>query len=493
MTPEHSGNSQPTGGTSFGGRAKLAGGALITAVSRAYAQLSQIVIFIFAARTLGPEEFGFFALVSAFAIVALKVAEAGWSEYIMSWSGGWDGLQRVFGLSWISGLVMTVIGIAAAAATSLVTGNVEIQLLIAGFAIWILLATPSAALNGVMIVQGRIIRFALNGMISETVGLIVTLILLASGYGVLSLIGGRLAQQSVFLLNAAFATRLIPDFGFRKAALPGLVGFSLNILASRLIVSLRGYAAVFIVGGFFGPAAVGFYRAGERVVGAFSEMIGEPVRVLVWKTFRSARDAQTPEAYQNFANIFFPTLAVIAIPGFAWICLFAEPIIVGLLGAEWAPAAPVIAILSVAALLGTMGFATEPMLSLTGNTSLLPRLFLSYAIMAIIMTLIAGPFGMIAVSVAQVVVAVIIFVVNLYVYRKKVGFAWGPVLRNILPAVVPLAVYFVLLIGIDQLEIVAHVNLLLRACIISIPSFVIYTGLLALFYRSRLRVFWRRN
>lgn len=275
--------------------------------------------------------------------------------------------------------------------------------------------------------------------------------------------------------------------------LPDLVRFSLNILASRLIVSLRGYAAVFIVGGFFGPASVGFYRAGERVVGAFSEMIGEPVRVLVWKTFRTARDSKSPDAYQNFANIFFPTLAVIAIPGFAWICLFAEPIIVGLLGAEWAPAAPVISILSAASLLGTMGFATEPMLSLTGNTALLPRLFLSYAILAIIMTLVAGPFGMIAVSFAQVVVAVVIFVVNLYVYREKIGFAWLPVLRNLLPAVIPLSAYFALLVGIDQLEVVPQLNPLLRAGVVSLPSFVIYAALLALFYRSQLRAFWRKD
>ncbi len=46
-------------------------------VERIAAQLSQLFIFIAAARILGPADFGIFALVSACAILVLRVSEMG--------------------------------------------------------------------------------------------------------------------------------------------------------------------------------------------------------------------------------------------------------------------------------------------------------------------------------------------------------------------------------------------------------------------------------
>ncbi|TVS03842.1 MAG: hypothetical protein EA407_06280 [Rhodobacteraceae bacterium] len=471
--------------------AALAGGAALTALSRAFAQFCQIVIFIYAARILGPEDFGLFALISAIAIVALKVAEAGWSEYIMAWSSGPDESQKVLGIACLCGVAMALVGIAAAAIGLPFFNHGDIPLLIAGFAIWILLATPSAAWNGIMIWQGRIMAFGLTGMAGEAVGLVVTLVMLSSGYGFLSLVGGRLAQQTVFVILVIFVTHLLPRFGGLRQGLPGLLSFSKNILASRIILVISNYASVFIVGFFLGPASVGIFRAAERVVGASVELIGEPVKILAWKTFRSVRDVGTEEAYQNFANVFFPLAWVIALPVFFWISLFSEAIMLGLLGPEWQSAAPVISIISMAAFLWIVGYATEPLLSLTGHASFLPRLFLFFAVVGIALVLAAGPFGVIAVAVAKVVAALVYFFVNLEVYRRKLGFKWWPVFRNMLPALIPLAVVFGLLGYVDQTNILTELNVLVRALIISLPAVALYLLLLAAFYRRTLIAFWR--
>lgn len=471
--------------------AALFGGAALTALSRAFAQLSQILVFIYAARTLGPADFGLFALVSAVAIVCLRVSEAGWNEYIMSWSGDRAGVQKVLGIAWASGLAMAVFGLLVAAAGLPFFDHSDIPLLVAGFAIWIFLATPSAAWNGIMIWQGRIMAFAFTGMTGEAIGLAVTLLMLSKGYGLLALVGGRLAQQIVFVIVAALTTRVLPRLDAMRERLPNLASFSLSILASRLILILRSYSSVFIVGGFFGPETVGFYRAGQRVVGASLELIGEPVRILAWKTFRNVRDVGTLEAKQNFANVFFPLTWVIAIPAFLWISYYAEAIITGLLGPEWAPAAVIISIIAFAALISISGYATEPLLSLTGHATLMPPLFLSYAILAVVLTLISGPFGVIAVASVQVLATAIMLVVELEVYRRKVGFALRPILHNLLPAVIPLVAAFSLLWFVDHAYILSDMNVLVRALLLSLPSIAVYFLLLAVFYRNTLRTFRR--
>ncbi|MCC5962982.1 MAG: oligosaccharide flippase family protein [Rhodobacteraceae bacterium] len=468
----------------------MAGGAALTAVARAYAQLTQLVIFVVAARVLGPEEFGFFVLVSAFAYIALKVSEAGWAEYIMAWSGDIHMIRCTYGISWISGAVMMVIGLLATAAVSMVAQHPETQLLVAGFAIWILLATPSAALNGTLIREGRLVSFATCTILAETVGLLVSLALLQAGYGVLALVGGRLGLQVAFLAVALVITRLRPAFDMAQPDLRALAEFSFNILASRLVITLRGYSGVFVVGAFLDPVSVGLFRAGQRVVGAFAELVGEPTRILAWRNFRLARDTGRDDGFQDCANRFFPVLAVVAIPGYLWIALFSDQIIMGLLGPDWQGAAPIISLLAAAGLLGAMGQATEPLMSLTGQTRLMRRLILAYALAGITLTVAGGPFGLIVLTVAQVVIMAIIFVTNLYIYRTRLGIAWLPVARNLLPAILPITLSIGALILLDGLEVLTGMNPLARVVLLSLPVLALYLLLLALVYRRALRD-WR--
>lgn len=468
-------------------RRALIGGGTLTAVSRAYVQIAQLAIFIAAGRVLGPTEFGIFALVSAVSFLALKVAEAGWSEYIMAWSGPSAVLRQVYGLAWISGAVLALVGLCGAGITSFFTAHPSMPLLIAGFSVWIFLATPSAALTGAMIRQGQITLSALAIMVAETVGLVVTLLALHWGQGVLALVIGRLSLQLVFLAHTQFISGLIPQFGTDRVTLTEVARFSSNILVARLIASLRFYAATFIVGGFLGPAAVGFFRAGQRLTGAFAEVVGEPTRLLAWNSFRHARDSGAPDAFGRHAAVFFPALAIIAIPGFVGIALFGEDIVVGLLGEEWAPTAPVIAALSIASLLLSMGYATEPLLSLTNNTRMLPRLNAAYAVVGIGATFAAAPFGMVSIAVAQLVVAALIFVVNLWIYRTKIGISWVPVLVRLLPALVPIVISIGLLAYIDGLAVLASINPALRLLILSVPVMILYALLIAAFYLPLLR------
>lgn len=469
-----------------GGR-RLIGGGTLTALSRAYIQATQLIIFVVAGRVLGPAEFGVFALVSAVAFLALKVAEAGWSEFIMSWAGPPAVVNQVCGLAWVSGAALAVIGLCAAMGASLFIDHASTPVLIAGFALWILLATPSTALTGVMIRDGRIALSAVVIIIAETVGLAVTLLALNSGQGIMSLVIGRLALQLVHLLLVQVLTRQAPRLDADYGTLAEVLRFSGNILASRLIVSLRFYSATFIVGGFLGPASVGYFRAAQRITGALGEIVGEPTRVLAWNTFRHARDSNVPGAIGRHAAIFFPALAVVAIPGFGAIALFGEEIVVGLLGEEWAPTAPVIVALSIAGLFLSMGAATEPLLSLTNNSHILPRLFAIYAVIGIGLTLAVAPFGMVPIALAQVVVSVFIFVVNLWLYRSRAGIRWKPIVVRMLPSVIPIMTSLGLLHYLDGLDVLGNLNPAARVVLLSLPVMVLYALLLAIFYLPMIR------
>lgn len=295
----------------------IASGAWIV-VERITAQFSQMAIFILAARILGPAEFGFFALISACAILLLRFAEVGWAQYIMSWHGDSHLPRQVLLMAIISGIIVASAGAATGSLLPVFGFSALAGQLVTLFSIWVFVATTSSAQKGIMIWQSKLRSSAFCEISGELVGLAVAVSALLSGYGVLSLVFGRLAFQSVHLVLSFTITRLTPLRGMKRDQFRHLVSFSAHLFTSRMIGNLRLYAATFIIGGFLGPAAVGFYRAAERLVGALAEVVAVPAEILAWNLFRKAKNSQTGglERFQAQANIYFRALIALTAPRF---------------------------------------------------------------------------------------------------------------------------------------------------------------------------------
>ena len=199
----------------------------------------------------------------------------------------------------------------------------------------------------------------------------VALLTLHHGAGVLALAYGRLTYQSVHLMLSFCFTRRAPLAGMPRSELRALAIYSWQIFSSRFIYNLRLYLATFVIGAFLGPAPVSYYRAAQRLVSAIAELVSSPALVLAWSMLRQARDSHglPSPGYQLQVNLFFQVLFAVALPIFIWLTLMGEDLIRGLLGAQWLPALPIVAVLSLARALALIDSATEPLLSLAGERS----------------------------------------------------------------------------------------------------------------------------
>jgi O-antigen/teichoic acid export membrane protein len=466
-TPEGTGRSSA--------RQTISGGAW-TVAERIIAQVSQLILFVAAARVLSPAEFGVFALVSTCALLFLRMAEVGWAPYIMSWDGDDTIPRQVVMVSILTGLAFGLFGAVVGVGYLLLgLGTITAHLILL-FSVWVVIATTCSAQKGMMIWRDGLRGSAIAESLGEIVGMAVALVTLYRGYGVYALVFGRLAYQITHLAISFAVTRRSPLFGMPADELRTLGRYSWQIFSSRFIVNLRLYIATFIIGAFLGPAPVGYYRAAQRLVGSIAEIIGAPSLVLAWSMFRQARDDHgvRTRGFQQQANLYFKLLFALGIPVFIWLTLMGQDLISGLLGPKWLPALPLVGILALARALSLPAAATEPILSLNGEIGRLPLFNLTLLVLTVALTAAGAATGLTAVAWSQVLAALIAAVATNRMLRKHGGIDWREVLMDAGRLVPPVLLGSVVILLARELPVFQSLPALVRAFGVVIPATAIY-------------------
>ncbi|WP_164871688.1 oligosaccharide flippase family protein [Solirhodobacter olei] len=456
------------------------GGGAWTVAERVISQASQLILFVVAARLLSPAEFGTFALVSTCALLLLRMSEVGWAPYIMSWHGDERVPRQVLGVSIVSGLGAGVVVALAGLAARQLYAAPEVGNMLLLFAVWVALATVSSAQQGMMIWQDGLRGSAIAESVGEILGMAVAVAALYEGHGVYSLVYGRLTFQATHLAISFVVTRRAPLFGMERAEFRSLCAYSGQIFFSRTISAVRVYIATFVIGGFLGPAPVGYYRAAQRLVGAVAEVIGAPSYVLAWSMFRQARDNHglRSTGFQRQANLYFKLLIAAGVPVLIWTGLMGADLISGLLGPKWLPALPLIGVLAIARALALPSAAIEPVLSLNGEVRRLPGFTLVFLVLAAAATALGALFGLMGVAWAQVAVGLAAVAAGNRLMRRHGGIDWREVLREARMLVAPILLGTLTILALREAPTFAHLPALARALGVVLPALAVYAAAL---------------
>ena len=219
-----------------------------------------------------------------------------------------------------------------------------------------------------------------------------------------------------------------------RSFLMDILEFSRHILANRIIFYLRSYSGTLALGSFLGLAEAGYYRAAERIVGAISELLGEPARMLAWVAFRRVRgpqaDAVRFEELGKTATTFMTALMIVSAPVYIGLALVSPALVDLALGSAWAPTAALVSILAIKQVLLIPGYVTEPLLSITGNISKMPRLMVVNGVVAIALIVAAAPFGVEAAALGQCAAALVSLKISSHLQGRYGGLDWRHVFRD---------------------------------------------------------------
>lgn len=314
----------------------------IGVMARASNQLITVAVTLLAIRFLNPEEFGSFAVASAFLILARNFLYTGPFEFLLK--------SKMFEADAAPCLVANTIVTAVVCA-----GSVPVAYLISlssedprvvTLLLWLipgcLIASYSAWLESMIYRAGKLASYYFATIMVELVGAVIVVACFYAGIGLMSLVIYGLVR-SVML---AFLYRLIitPPTLHRPTwtDIRRVLAWSRARYASAVALFSSNYAGDFILAAIYTPGASGLYRASNRIVTAVSDVFAQPLRTMAQSKVSQA-SAKGDEASDQ-AVFMFSAFACIAWPGLVGLALLSDQVSTIMLGPQWQGTAPIIAV-----------------------------------------------------------------------------------------------------------------------------------------------------
>ncbi|GGI05638.1 lipopolysaccharide biosynthesis protein [Isoptericola cucumis] len=378
----------------MGGPRRLGGIAARGGVSTLVGQLVragvQGISLVVLARLLLPEDFGLVAMAAAVVRIGDVVREGGMANAAIQAATLSE--EERDNLFWLN----TALGCATGATLYLLAplvaafyGEPTLTEVTRWLALTFVLGGMTTQYSASIVREMRFTAAAGIDVVGQVAGLVTAVAIALLGGAYWALVGQNLAIALVICVGSAGVAGWVPRLPHRRVSIRPLVSYGLHLLASQLVEQTCRAADTIVVGFRFGAVSAGLYNR------AF-QLMALPMRQL---TYPAQRVALTILArLQDEKDEFWPFVRrgqTILLHALTPICTvaaaMASPLVDIVLGPSWAPAAPVLTLLMIAAVFETATQPTTWVLLSTGRTRAL-----------FVFTLVTRPLLLVAIVVGSV-------------------------------------------------------------------------------------------
>jgi PST family polysaccharide transporter len=396
-------------------------------------QAISLLVFLLLARLLGPEAFGLIALANIFIHFTQIFLDQGLSEAIIQRKDlEPEHLDSAFWSNIGSGALLMSIGMIGAPIMAQVFEEPQLIPVIRALSLTLLIG----GLNGV---QQAILRrslafriIAIRSLIAALSGAAVAIVMALHGMGVWSLIGLTLTDRVVGAIILWRVNDWRPGFRFSLKHFKDLFRFGVNVVGIVILVFISRRVDDFLIGYFLGPVTLGYYSIAYRVLTIMTQTLCDQPQKVAMPTF-----SKLQEDLDKFQGAFYKTsqmLSLVTFPLFCGIVVLAPEIVRGVFGRQWEPSIPVLQCLMVAGCLQSLFYFCSPALMAKGKPFWSLTLFFLNTVFSVIGFLSVVHWGIVAVSISLVGVAIAMCPVYLWVLHKQLHIKIIPFLGKYVPA-----------------------------------------------------------
>lgn len=259
---------------------------------------------------------------------------------------------------------------------------------------------------------GLMVRIQVMSTIVRSVG---TIVLAYIGFSYMSMAWSSVAAMAVVVIGCALwggAYRL-RGLGLREWR--RVLHFGANRTIADIVAQVGAQSADIIVGRMFGMAAAGFYSRGFGVVNMFRQNVVGAIGVVAFPAY--AREHRERNAAPWLFRKSMVYLTGISWPFFAFSALMAYSIIRIAFGPQWDAAVPLMRWLCGAAIVGTLIYQCNSMLTAVGCYRDVTRIEIKFQLVRIGLAVLASFHSVEAVAASQIPV----YVVAVSLYYRKLG------------------------------------------------------------------------
>lgn len=401
-------------------------------------KLLNLVAIIVLARLLSPNEMGlmalclvvmaYFEILSRFGLGAALISSGQIEQDVT------DTSNAVFFLSMVFASLMALLAFASAGALA---GFFEqpmlapmLKVLCIAMLIEALGTVNNALLQKGLQFKQKIIPDTMRGLIKA----IVSISLAFAGFGVWSLVFGYLAGAVVFCLALWWVRPWRPDAVPTWTTCRPVLRYGLALIGAETVNSLNRNLPMLLIGKLLGASALGVfnlaYRIPELAIRSFS---------LVASTVTHPIMAEMRDDNHSLREYFYACLryfSLLTFPGGVAIAVVSPALVVVLYSPVWYDMIRPMQFLSIAFALATVNILPGAIYKAISRTELMLRVSLINLPITVIAFSVAVNYGLTAVAVTEMCVAVVAFLPNLIILRRCIGISFRQSASCVLPGIV---------------------------------------------------------
>jgi len=408
--------------------ARAARGAAWSGASTIALRLGGLVVGIILARILTPEQFGVYAVALTVQGILMTVADLGLATDIVRSDEPERIAPTVATLGLVSGTALTVLTIAGSGLLASTLGSPQAAPAIAVLSLTLFLGGAGVVPLALLSRRFQQRELFLVGLADFIVSTVVTLTLVALGFGVMGLAIGRVAAQIVAMTMQFVFARVKPRYSIDRTVLRPVLAFGLPIAAANLLSWTLLNVDNIVLARISGAVALGYYVLAFNISNWPMSALSQMVRSVALPYF--SRAGSDTRALARVTALAW----ALALPAGAALAVLSAPVIAVVYGEKWLPSAAVLAALG---LYGSLRVAFDIFTGyLYAHGHAKPVLWIQVVWLITLtagMIVAASGFGIVGAGWVHVLVAAVI-VLPAYLWALRMcGVTLGPVLRAALP------------------------------------------------------------
>ena len=411
---------------------KTVSGAAWSGISRAVQQGLQLLSTMVLARLLGPSAYGLMAMASFFTNFLQQISDLGTGSAVIQREHLEERfLSSVFWLNVAAGSLAALIVWIISPWAVRIYREPELARVLAVLALSFPITGAGIVQQSLLIRAMEFRKLAVVEVGSSALSAVVGVVLAWKGAGVWSLVASSLTLTSASTILSWLFSGWWPRMAPVWREIASIASFSLNLTGFVVVNYFARNAGHLIVGRVLGAAALGYYQmAYTTMLYPLQNVTGVLGRVL-FSAF-----AQIQHDNERFRAGYLRSSAVIAaitFPMMLGIMVTASPLVSVILGAKWAPVAPLLLFLAPVGLFQSVASTVGQIFLAKGRTDWMFRLVLVFAPVQIAGYLAGSPWGIEGVAIGYAVANLVLAYPTFAVPFRLVGLRVSALLATLAP------------------------------------------------------------
>jgi polysaccharide transporter, PST family len=438
-------------------------------------RLLSLISIAILARVLAPRDFGLVALALTFIAFLDLIQGLGVSEALVIGDERDldDRAETAFVINLGSGFLLAGLTAAAAPFAAAFFAQPRLTAIMAVLGVNFILSGLGTTHTGLALksidFRARTIAELANALVRSAVSVILALL----GAGVWSLVVGYLVGTLAWDVAIWRLVSWRPSLRPKAQHVGGLLRFGGSLTGVAVMGAFMAQFDNIVIGRVLGPAQLGFYSVATRLPMLLILSLAVVAGRVLFPAFASLHERG--EMLRGVLTSLRYT-AIMTLPLSLFTVILAEPLTLALFGERWRPAIGAMQVLSLWALMTTMGMIWGNLFRARARPDILLKLAIPQAVALIIGSLVFVDRGIVAVAWVQAAIAIAAQVSVIVIAQRLFGLTVRSVLNALRPAILASAGLAAVLLGLR--EVVADP----WAAVISggVVGAAVYLGLLLL-------------